>query len=53
MSAANEIVKTTARLPRWLINKVKMHGITTDLTENQIIIDALVEYLRKHGGLAK
>jgi len=45
---ADPIVKATFRLPKSLVKRLKQYGLDAEKSLNQIGIEALDEYLKKH-----
>lgn len=45
----NELVKTTIRLPKQLLKKIKQFGLDHDKSVTEITIQAYKEYLERHG----
>lgn len=43
-----EITKTTLRLPKELVKDLKRVALETDRSLQDVVIEALGEYLRKH-----
>ncbi len=45
---ADEIVKTTFRIPKSKLKEVKQFGLDNEKTDTEIFLEALEEYLERH-----